>query len=206
MDKVIICNMALARIGHDAIELIDEPSEDARLCRRFYDQVRKATLRRWPWTFALRRSQLALVATDPPEALEWRYKYRYPASCLNLKRLYNKTFTNIPQYTEYKLSSDPEGRLIYCNLPNIWAEYVYDIQDCALMDDEFIEALSWKLAADIAFKLTGNMGLTQSCLQAYNALFAEAGADDMNEQNVSDPGIYNLAAARFTGLDDCIGG
>lgn len=39
MDKVIICNMALARIGHDAIELIDEPSEDARLCRRFYDQA-----------------------------------------------------------------------------------------------------------------------------------------------------------------------
>ena len=34
-----ICNMALARIGHDAIELIDEPSEDARLCRRFYDQA-----------------------------------------------------------------------------------------------------------------------------------------------------------------------
>ncbi len=206
MDKVSICNMALSRIGHDAINNLDEASEDARICKQFYDQARKATLRRWPWTFAVRRAQLALVAEDPAEALEWKYKYRYPHRCLNLKRLYNADFDNIPQYTQYKMSSDAEGRLIYCNLASVWAEYIYDIEDCHLMDDEFVEALSWKLASDIAFKLTGSMGISQTCMQAYSAFFAEAGADDSNEQNLQDARLYGLAAARFTGLDEVVEG
>ena len=69
-----------------------------------------------------------------------------------------------------------------------------------MFDDEFIEALGWKLAAEIAFMLTGNMNIAQTCVQAYNAYFAEASADNAQEENVPDAQLDRLALARFTGV------
>ena len=43
------------------------------------------------------------------------------------------------------------------------------------------------------------MGITQNCVQAYNAYFMEAAGEDAGEENVLDPQLDRLAAARFTG-------
>ncbi|MBQ9636257.1 MAG: hypothetical protein IJV12_08655, partial [Acidaminococcaceae bacterium] len=76
-------------------------------------------------------------------------------------------------------------------------EYTADVKDCDVFDDGFVEALSWKLAADIAFKLTGNQNIQNQCLQASNAYFDEGSTDAANEENELDPRLDRFARARF---------
>lgn len=197
MDKIDICNMALARIGVESIESLGEASEPARVCRQFYDHARRVVLRRFPWTFATRRMQLALLPTVPENFL---YAYRYPAQCEFLRKLYNENYDNIPAYTAYQVVSDREGRVIYTNERNVSAEYTADIQDCNLFDEQFSDVLGWKLAAEIAFKLTGNMQVASMAENQYANLYLEAAANSEDEQNIQPADPYTFAGARF-GVD-----
>jgi hypothetical protein len=65
------------------------------------------------------------------------------------------------------------------------------------MDDIFAEALSWKLASSIAFKLTGNAQIAQIATGEYERIFLTAAADAENEQNVKTPELNTFVAARF---------
>ena len=194
MDKIEICNMALARIGVEAIETLTEASEPARACRQFYDHARRIVLRRFPWVFATRRAKLALLPVKPENFF---YAYRYPAQCACLRKLYNENYDNIPAYTMYQVLSDREGLVIYTNEENVSAEYTADVQDCNLFDEHFADVLGWRLAAEIAFKLTGNIQITQMAEQQYGNLYLEAAANSENEQNMKDADPYTFVSARF---------
>lgn len=197
MNEIEICNIALARIGVAPIESMDEASEAARACNQYYDFVRRNVLRKYPWTFATRRVTLAQIDETPPD---YKYAYRYPSDALALRKMYNKSYCGLPEKNQYKILSDTEGKTIYTDIEAANIEYTTDVDDVSLFDDEFIEALGWKLAAEIAFMLTGNMNIAQTCVQAYNAYFAEASADNAQEENVPDVQLDRLALARFTGV------
>lgn len=194
MDKIEICNIALGRIGIANIERLDEASEAARVCGRYYDFTRQNVLTRFPWTFAARRTQLALLNTVPQD---YKYAYRYPSDVLCIRKLFNSEFAGLPKENYYKIVGDKEGRVIYTNIKNAWLEYTADVQDASQFDAQFIEALAWKLAAEIAFTLTNNMNITQTCIQAYNAYFSDAITKDAEEENLRDMQRDSLVMARF---------
>ena len=194
MDNITISNMALSHIGVANIDRMDEASEPARLCKQFFDMARRITLRRFPWPFATRREMLALLVTEPGD---YRYAYRYPKDCVAIRKLFDEKYRGVPEYQRYKILSDKEGRVIYTNVENCVCEYTADVKDCDLFDDGFVEALAWKLAAEIAFKLTGNANIQNNCLQAYNAYFDEGSVDAENEQNEMDPRLDRFAMARY---------
>ena len=194
MDFIEICNVALRRIGVAEIERMDEASEPARACSRFYDFTRRNILQRFPWTFATRRVQLARVDEKAPD---FEYVYQYPKDALAVRLMYNDSFTGLPKKNEYRIMSSNTGRKIYTNIENAWLEYTADVKDTSLFDDQFVEALSWKLAAEMAYSLTGNMNIANNCVQAYNAYMVEAAGSDAAEDNMLVPHLDRLALARF---------
>lgn len=199
MDKVEICNMALTRIGADIIETLDEETEPARRCKQFYDHDRRVVLRRYPWPWATRRVTLGLVPFKPPNYL---FAYRYPNNCVYLRKLFDEHDCAIPDYIGYQIVNDPEGKLILTNTPNCSAEYTLDVTDPTLFDEHFCDALSWRIAASIAFKLTGQMQIVQMAESLYNQCFNDAEADAENEQNHNAPDPYTYVRARFEGVLD----
>lgn len=200
MDKIEICNMALSRIGATPIEALTEASEEARRCLQFYEHDRRVVLRRYPWPWATRREELALLPETPKD---YAYAYRYPASCVCLRKLYSVDeegrFLPLPDFVSYQMTSDAEGKVLNTNEERVAAEYTADITDNDLMDEIFCEALSWKLAASIAFKLTGNPTIVQMATSEYERIFAEALTDAENEQNVKVPELNTFIRARFVG-------
>lgn len=194
MDSIEICNVALRRIGVTEIERMDEASEPARACSRFYDFTRRNVLQRFPWTFATRRVQLARVDEKAPD---FEYVYQYPKDALAVRLMYNDSFTGLPKKNEYRIMSSNTGRKIYTNIENAWLEYTADVKDTSLFDDQFVEALSWKLAAEMAYSLTGNMNIANNCVQAYNVYMVEAAGSDAAEDNMLVPHLDRLALARF---------
>lgn len=179
MDKITICNMALAYIGESPIESITESSEQARRCAQFYEHDRRYLLRRYSWAFAKRRAELAQIPETPPD---YAYAYRYPANCVCLRKVYSISETAYDS-VEYIIASDDEGRVIYCDEPRIYVEYTADIDDTNIMDEQFCEALAWKLAASMAFKLVGQPELTKLALEQCERICQEAAASAASEQN-----------------------
>lgn len=197
MDKIQIVNVALGRIGVAAIESLSEASEAARVTDRYYDLTRQLVLRKYPWGFATRRTQLAQLETKPSD---YKYAYRYPPDVLYLRGVYNEYYDKPIHDHHYKILSDKSGKVLYSDVPYASIEYTADIEDATLFDAQFVEAFAWKLAAEIAFILTGNMGIAQNAVQAYNAYVNEAMGNDAEEDNeAQDPITNRLADARWTG-------
>lgn len=197
MDKIQIVNVALGRIGVAAIESLSEASEAARVATRYYDLTRQLVLRKYPWGFATRRTQLAQLETKPND---YKYAYRYPADVLYLRGIYNEYYDKPVHDHHYKILSDKSGKVLYSDVPHASIEYTADIEDATLFDAQFVEAFAWKLAAEIAFVLTGNIGIAQNAVQAYNAYVNEAMGNDAEEDNEpQDPITNRLADARWTG-------
>lgn len=198
MNNIEICNLALGRIGVEEINRMDEASQAARICTRYFDFTRQNVLRRFPWTFATKRVQLAQLAETAPD---FKYVYQYPSDALIVRLMYNEHFVGLPKDNHYRLLNGEGGRKIYCDIPKAWIEYTADVKDSELFDAQFVEAFSWKLAAEMAFALTGNMNLTTNAIQAYNAYFTEAAGEDAAEENNKEPVQDRLVNARW-GEDD----
>lgn len=195
MDKIEICNMALTRLGVANINRIDEASEPGRACNQMYETVRQLVLRKYPWPFATRRVELALLPAAP---IDYEFAYRAPSDAVTLRHLIASDGTKITERDKrYKLLSDEYGRVIYSHLPLAAVEYTANITDTNLFPVDFCDALAWKLAAEIAMRLTGDLNLVNNAVAAYNAYFAEAAADGENEQKPDAEYVSPLVWGRY---------
>lgn len=202
LDKIDIANIALAHIGVASIERLDQPTEEARAIEQFYDHVRRTLLRKFYWRFAMKRTELALVSSD---LKDYKYTYAYPPEALRIHRIYPKGSKEPWRKCQYSVYGAGSGAVIYTDVQYACLEYTANITDTSLFDELFINAFTWKLAAEIAIRLTGKMEMANNAIQAYNAYVAEAEGINANENREPKPYINRLAAARL-GSDeyDCL--
>ena len=145
-----ICNLALGHIGKPEISSFTEATAEARECRRFYDQSRRALLQMSDWTFARRREALAQVTNDYAE--RWQVKYTRPAGVLKMLRV-------LPPRADARQNPRPipfevrEGH-IFTDLPDAVAEFTRDLTDTGRFSPLFVDTLAYRLAQVIARPLT----------------------------------------------------
>lgn len=142
--KVAIINVALRSLGALGISSVtDDDDENARRMNAIYDPILKALLRSHPWSFAKKEITLSQITTEP--VLEdYAYIYNLPSDFMRL----NKTSVE-PDYS-HKI----KGRRLYSNASSISIEYGYFCTDPNQYDAAFSEALSAKLAAELAYSIT----------------------------------------------------
>lgn len=153
-----ICNMALSHLGvSDQITDLDtETSKEALACRLFYATSRDEVLRAFPWPFATIIEDLALVEAEPNGGAEWAYSYRYPAACLELRRLLSGARTDSQESkVPMRVIRDDAGRLVLTDLEDAQIEYTQQVDDTEQFDPMFVSALSYLLASKIAPRVCG---------------------------------------------------
>jgi hypothetical protein len=167
-----ICNLALVRLGDYMITSLDEESTAARYCALFYAGVRDAVLRDYPWNFAIRKKALALADETP--VFGHAFMYGLPSDCIRALDL-RASFRSGPA-VEFSLELNAEGTtLMLCaDEPAAILRYVARIEDPSLFDAEFVEAVSWKLAADLAQPITGDSSKQQAMLTMYRNTLVQA--------------------------------
>jgi hypothetical protein len=197
-----IANLALAHVGSGAFiqNLATDQSAEGTVLNFFYYTTRDEVLRAFPWPFATKFAQLALVATFPTS--EWSYAYRYPSDCLAVRRICSGNRNdNRDTRVPYKFSQDSQGMLILTDwqnaiqstnnpptpalVPDI--EYTFQAYNTAFWPSDFIQALSWKLGFYVAPQLTrgGDSGQYQQvCDQQFQAHIQGAQAKAANEEQV----------------------
>lgn len=188
-----IANSALLKLGEVVItSLDDDDTKAARTLAAIFDMRRDALIRKFNWSFAMKRTTLSALASGP----SWGYTYAYqmPADCLRVVQI-NDLWV-IPSLSDFIGGPDSEpyaidGREIHTDFSApLKIRYLYRVTNPGYFDACFVEALAYDLAVEACEAITqsntkkGDMraGLKDEILQAIRAnaieLPPQAVADD----------------------------
>jgi hypothetical protein len=191
MAVVDTCNEALAEVGADTIQSIDEGSLSSKECKRHYADCVADLLALHDWGAAIKRVALAEVVNDRPG--EWCYAYAKPADAGNLRRV-------LPQVTAESgviyptwgwwsyawwdaigpLPFVEDAGTIYTHVEAAILEYTVSVLGEADMRPLFRRALVITLAARIAFPLKKDRQLRGDMIAMADNAVRIAMADDQN--------------------------
>lgn len=188
--KTNIANLTLFHLGSSQLitDVDTENSLEASSFRAIYDQQRDYVLRDFPWPFARAYADLALVS-DPTETVnnDWTYAYRYPAGCLEVRRIVTVKGRSDTQPPPYTIGRDDQGRLIYTDEQDATIEYTVQILDPEEFDSIFVEALSWKIGAILAPVLPRLADKATTANQMYAFEISKAASRALNEEQAEEP-------------------
>lgn len=186
--EVQICNLALIRVGHrQLIDDLDEATTEAQLCKAMYELARDAVLERHWWKFATRRSTLGLLANVSRSG--WVHAYAVPVDCLTERYLYPGTRNPA---NEQRIPFDVEddsgvGRILLTDQEDAELVYTARVENPVLFSSGFVQALTWKLASDLALGLPVKPQVGLAMANGYERALAVAAASDANRQQRDRP-------------------
>jgi hypothetical protein len=140
-------------------------------------------LRDFAWPFCSAIADLGLVEEDPTD--EWGYSYRYPADCLRIRRILSgERNDNRQERVSYKIGRDGTGLLVYSDEEDAQIEYTYRETDTGRFTPDFNLALSYRIAAYVAPRLSGGdpFKLGQVMERMYVLSITKAQANAANEE------------------------
>lgn len=168
-----ICNNALLDLGEEAIMSLGDESKAAGLCNHRWPAVRDAVLRAHPWNCAMTQAELAAAAAAP--LWKWEYQYTLPTDFLRITQLVGTDGNTIADW-------EIQGGIILCNeAAPIYISYVRRETDPGKYDALLGEVLSARLAATLAYPLSGSTSLAQAYWEVYQNKLAEARGVDARE-------------------------
>ncbi|BDQ34087.1 hypothetical protein [Pseudodesulfovibrio portus] len=168
-----ICNNALLDLGEDVIMSLGDDSKAAGLCNHRWPAVRDAVLRAHPWNCAMSQAELAAGTAAP--LWKWAYKYTLPSDFLRVIQMVGCDGEDISDW-------EIQGNIILCDEDApIFISFVRCETDPRKYDALLTETLSARLAAALAYPLTGSTSLAQAYWELYQKKLAEARGVDARE-------------------------
>ena len=170
--QIEIINIALARLGESPIQDINEGSAPANAAKLIYDAERQATLRSYPWNFALKQKTLARL---DQEDVDFENVFALPVDCLRVVRLMDAGSKAEAQYVT-------RGGCVCTDSDRVILEYVADMKDATFYDSKFVEALTYRLASALAMPVKGSPELMGNYMNLFRDLVTEAAARSAGEE------------------------
>jgi hypothetical protein len=161
---VSIANGALQLLGAKRIESLTQDHPNARSMNNAFDRVRDAELRRYDWSFAIKRASIAADA-DGVTWGDWN-AFAIPNDFLRLLRD-DESGVGV----DWKI----EGRFILtADSAPLDIRYVARIDDVSLYDSLFIDTLVAKLAVVTCQEITQSSAKQEKVNEAYTFALNEA--------------------------------
>lgn len=182
--KMDIINLALANLSREPIQNLSEANPEAFQLRVHWDTALASVLRDHPWGFAMRRKPLAALAETP---IGFAYAYVYPNDCIQARRVFpcaDGTWGWRPAFPfEIGRSIDGRHRVILSDLPGAALEYTSIEVPCEEFDPQFVNALAWRLTAEICLAIHADPQSHQAATATYSLQLQQAKALDMRESS-----------------------
>lgn len=178
--KMDICNLALLRLGSLPIESLDEDSKRAITLKNCFDLVRDIVLRGHPWNFATKRAVLARLTEAP--LFGYSYAYQLPIDQLRVLGIVDGAGKLDPT-----LVYEIEGDRLLTNQTSASIKYIQRVSDIGIFDAQFCSALASRLAAEVAYQLTGAAAMKKQMMDEYRYELMEARSIDAQE---NPPEVY----------------
>jgi len=143
-----ICNLALYRIGSDAIDVLTDSNERARVCNECYTHVRDKilVLTKHGWNCAKKMSELTAEGLEP--RFDYGYVYHLPEDCLKVLYLSDGSGSKLEDRWEVI------GQKLYTNeTDEPYLVYISQLTDVEKMSPLLVECIVLQLAVDISYRL-----------------------------------------------------
>ena len=177
---VDLCNRALDLLGAANITSLTENSKEARLCNGNFDDVRDAVLRSHPWNIAITRKELAKDSDTPAFGFSFQYSLPTDPFCLRVLSFWNSNVNNDVAAYDSNVMFKIEGRKVLSNEGTCNIIYIGRVTDTEQYDSLLNKAISARLAAEIAYNITGSNSVSQGMIAIYEDRLKEAkGVDSM---------------------------
>lgn len=173
--KIDICNLALQNVQQAAISSLDEGSAESRAVLTRYDHARDVVLQAMWWGFAKRVEPLALLVETPAQ---WSYAYQTPDDLIRARYILPAS-GRLSAPVRYERA----GNQIWTDEESARLAFTYRVVDEAQFHPMFVDALAWRIGADIVLSLNGKRSERADALQIYRGVLAEARASDANESS-----------------------
>ena len=164
ISNVAIANRALQKLGAKRISSLDQDTPNARSMNAAFERVRDAELRRYDWSFAIKRDSIAADGDDPV----WGDYNRY----------------SLPDDFIRLLRDDESGAAVDWKIEGLYIlskdaapleiKYIARIEDPNYYDPLFVEAFAGRLALECAKEITDSTSDKESVKDDYKADIAEA--------------------------------
>lgn len=168
MNLLDILNRALDKLGQKPLVSLAEIGPNAARVRRMWPGCRDAVLREHPWKCAIKRVRLNALKDKP--LFGFSLRYQLPPDFLRLVAVH-------PDLAGVEI----EGDTLLANANPLDLAYVARIENPRLYDAALSEALSLKLAADLAYGTTASSTLAAQLQEQYRQCLKEARGHDARE-------------------------
>ena len=157
--KVKICNLALSRIGASRITSLTDGTVESTLCNVLYEDMAEEVMSEGSWSSTIARSALNVTTNTP--AFGFSYEFQLPTVPRTLKIL------NINEDTVGDYDFRIEGDKLLANVSSVSVRYVSFIEDTASYDVYLKRALVSRMAAEMAYTLTGSATVAERLYARY---------------------------------------
>lgn len=188
--EVRVCNRALARIGQTVqITSLEQANTAARTCKLLFEDSVDATLEAHDWPFARRRATLGELADGARGG--FAYAYTLPDDFIAAR--YIEVASDADDFDDDEVLVDPtgvlsgarpvpfeleddeaRGQVLLTDQSEAELVYTARVHQSVRWSPTFREALSLKLAADLALALTKRPTLAQALEQQFEKYCARA--------------------------------
>lgn len=183
---VAVSSSALLRLGDKPIASLTESTDRARLAAGLYDSVRRSVLRDHNWNCAIKRVSLAPEVGAP--AFDWQFAFLLPGDWLKIVEV-GRRGESVPYQVE--------GQRILANENPLFLRYVFDNDNEATWDAALIEAMTARMAAEMAYAVTQSATMADAMWQKYRLSLARAKTIDGQDEPPYQLGSSRLLQARF---------
>jgi hypothetical protein len=179
---VDICNLSLGYLKIEPIVSIETPtSNEEKVCAKYYDIARQATLESSDWSFATKRASVA-VDTDTP-AWGWLYQSgTLPSDFLKLIGLYNEN-GDLYINTNNRYYSFEDNKIMTDITGPYYIKYIKDITSVAQFDRLFTINFSYILAIIMSEALKTSGTVVQAVFDKWKAMWQPDALAVNGEQN-----------------------
>lgn len=194
-NEIEVCNVALSRVGANSIQSLNDATREARVCKTHYEIARDATLRDHDWQFARREVVLALLVETSEE---YDYVYQYPSDCVAARRIVNAASNDPVDRIPFGVGANAakNGKVILTDQEDAVLVYTAKITNATVWDSQFVDAMAWRLASELAVPLNADSPMAVNLMRQYLAAINAAKADGSNEQAVAPINSSSFSTAR----------
>lgn len=180
MDEAItdvsICNSALIKLGCNVISSLSDDTKEAVLCNARLAHIRNKVLEDHNWGFATKFVELASVDAGDLDLNGWGYAFLLPADLLRMQR--GEDWDDSFETSDGYLLADSDPFKI---------KYTAKITNPGSFTYSFAEALSWRLAADLAYALTRSREVGETMMKGYEMDLKAARYNDAHKKSPEGP-------------------
>lgn len=187
---VDIINMALTRLHLPTIGSLDDPTPQARLAAREFDNARDCVLRDFRWGFASRKTTPAPLAGSPDKG--GTYAYPYPPDCLLVREVKVRDKA-IP----FEMADRGGLTVILAEVSPVDVHYTARVGNAERLDPIFVDALAWRLATLFATGVGSDMQKAQAANSMYETVLSRARVADAEEEEVEALRVSSYELGRW---------